>query len=204
LGARLNGALALLTGRTIADAERIVGGAVDAIAGVHGMELRLRPHVWARTAPAGPKVESMRTALSELLRRNALDAILEDKGASVALHYRHAPLGEDQVRGVARTLAAAHGLRVLYGKMVVEILAGETTKGDALVELMRVAPFAGRIPVAIGDDVTDEDAFAAVRRLGGVGVLVGPPRATAASCALPDVAAVRAWLAQAAPETRAS
>jgi trehalose 6-phosphate phosphatase len=146
----------------------------------------------------------IRTALSELLRNNALNAVLEDKGAGIALHYRHAPPCEEEVRGVARALAAEHRLRLLYGKMVVEILAGETTKGDALIELMQGAPFAGRIPVAVGDDVTDEDAFAAALRLGGVGVLVGPSRATAARCALPDVAAVRAWLAQAAPETRLS
>jgi trehalose 6-phosphate phosphatase len=146
----------------------------------------------------------MRTALSELLASNALNATVEDKGASIALHYRHAPLYEDQARGVAEALAAAHGLRLLYGKMVVEVLAGETTKGDALIELMHGAPFAGRMPVAIGDDVTDEDAFEAARRLGGVGVLVGPSRATAARCAFPDVAAVRAWLARAAPETRVS
>src|SRR5690606_28281496 len=113
-----------------------------------------------------------------------LVADIEDKGAALALHYRRAPEHAEAVRRIAAELAERHGLSLIEGKMVVELKHGQRTKGDAVAAFMADPPFAGRIPVAVGDDVTDEDAFAAVEQLGGVAILVGAPRATAASCRL--------------------
>jgi trehalose 6-phosphate phosphatase len=193
---RMNGAIALVTGRTVRDADRIFGGAVATVAGLHGMECRLAPSVWLRRAPSTGDMRQVLSVVQELVQRGAFDAHIEEKGAAIALHYRHAPFGEIAVRRAVHAVAQAHGLKVLQGKMVVELLAEETTKGHAVAELMGCTPFRERTPIAIGDDVTDEDAFSAAARLGGAGVLVGEARGTAAKFCLPDVAAVRRWLAR--------
>jgi trehalose 6-phosphate phosphatase len=78
--------------------------------------------------------------------------------------------------------------------MVVELTLGVRNKGDALAAFMAEAPFLGRTPLAVGDDLTDEDAFAAAQSAGGAGVLVGPARASAARYVLPDATAVARWL----------
>jgi trehalose 6-phosphate phosphatase len=194
LAADLGGALALMTGRAIADADRILCGAVDCIVGLHGAECRLRPGVMLRTAEPDGAMEAIRATLYAAIAIGGLNARIEDKGASVALHYRHAPASETEVRMAADALAAAHGLAVVHGKMVCEILPPGPSKGGALAELTRHAPFIGRRPVSVGDDVTDETAFAAAAGLGGLAVHVGAPRTTAAGFNLPNVRAVRGWL----------
>jgi trehalose 6-phosphate phosphatase len=193
LAADLGGALALMTGRAIADADRILCGAVDCIVGLHGAECRLRPGVMLRTAEPDGAMEAIRATLQAAIA-TGLNARIEDKGASVALHYRHAPASETEVCRAAEALAAAHGFAIVHGKMVCEILPPGPSKGAALAELTRRAPFIGRRPVSVGDDVTDETAFAAVAGLGGLAVHVGAPRTTAAGFNLPDVQAVRGWL----------
>jgi trehalose 6-phosphate phosphatase len=122
---------------------------------------------------------------------------LKRKSYGVGLHYRMAPEREAAARDLCRRLSASHGLMLQTGKMMVELKsAGD--KGDAVRAFMREeAPMAGTRPFFIGDDMTDEGGFAAARALGGAGVLVGPPRETAASYRLADVTAVRAWLAAA-------
>ena len=192
---RAGGALALVTGRTIADADRILGGAVESVAGLHGGEIRLRKDLFLRTSNAPQAMASILASLTSMVDAGNLAARIEDKGASLALHYRHSPQSESQVYSVARALAAKHGLRLLSGKMVFEIAAGSSDKGDAIGVFMGHAPFSGRIPIAIGDDVTDEDAFAKARALGGVGVYVGSERPPeSANYRLPGVAAVHDWL----------
>jgi trehalose 6-phosphate phosphatase len=178
------GAVALITGRTIADADRILGGAIANIAGkLH------RDHVAASELRAA--LEDVR----DLSEAGVLHARIEEKGASVALHYRHAPEIEQDVRACAAQIAARHRLRTLPGKMVIEIVAGAHTKGDAMEAFMRAAPFSGRAPVAIGDDVTDEDAFSAAARAGGFAIRVGESRTSSAAYRLATPAAVRDWLA---------
>ncbi|HMC91944.1 MAG TPA: trehalose-phosphatase, partial [Allosphingosinicella sp.] len=118
-----------------------------------------------------------------------------DKPASVALHYRLAPHREEEAVALAQSLAARTGLVVQRGKMVVELRPCGADKGDALRALMAEPPFAGARPVFVGDDVTDEDGFRAATALGGLGIIVGPPRETAAHYRLPDVEAVHRWLA---------
>lgn len=196
LGARAGGAVALLTGRTLEDADRITGSAVAAIGALHGLQMRSARGVGISTAPS----ESVRAAADVFATHigdGRLAARLEDKGASVALHYRHAPEAGASIDAFATEVARAHELRVQKGKMVIEILPPGRNKGDALRTFMRGAPFAGRTPVMVGDDLTDESAFAAANALGGFSVLVGPPRQTAAGYVLDDEDAVRAWLTRA-------
>ena len=95
---------------------------------------------------------------------------------------------------LARRLADETGLALQAGNLVVELKTPGSSKGTALTAFMQEPPFAGAVPVMLGDDLTDEDGFRAAEALGGFGVLVGPVRETAARYGLPDVVAVLAWL----------
>ena len=187
------GAVALITGRTIADADRILGGAIANIAGVHGLEHRINGKL-NRDHAAAFELNAALDDVRDLVIAGVLQARIEEKGASVALHYRHAPEIEQDVRACAAQIAARHRLRTLPGKMVIEIVAGAHTKGDAMDAFMRAAPFAGRKPVAVGDDVTDEDAFSAAARAGGFAIRVGEARSSSAAYRLATPADVHAWL----------
>lgn len=189
----VSGALAIITGRTIADATGILHGGANFIAGVHGFEIQ-RGASLVRDAADLSQLDSARTDVRALLQEHAIPALIEDKQASLALHYRHAPEAASAVKRIAHDIAERRGLRVLEGKMVVELIASARTKGHALTVFMAAPPFAGRTPIAIGDDHTDEDAFAAAERLGGFGVLAGEPRESCASFTLAGPAAVMAWL----------
>jgi len=123
--------------------------------------------------------------------------LVEDKVAAVALHYRGAPAAGEACRDLARRLGARLGLIVQEGDMVVELRAPGPDKGGAVEAFMAEAPFAGFTPVFIGDDLTDEHGFEAVRALGGYGVVVGARRPTAALYALADVSAAQTWLRRA-------
>lgn len=190
LAVRLGGAVAILTGRWLADVDGLLAPAVLAGAGLHGAERREGGRVQMR--PVGGIGEIAR-ALRE--RFGGDDRVLvEDKGAAVALHFRLAPKRAAECAQALRDAAAAWpGLEVVTGKMVIEARAHDCNKGRALRALAREAPFAGRTPVFAGDDVTDEDGFAAARELGGYGVKVGPgPTLARFRCA--GVAEVHVWL----------
>lgn len=189
------GAIAIVTGRTIASADAVLDGALVHVAGVHGFERRAS----GATEQASPDLSTVMAAVAEaraMVAKGALNADIEDKGGALALHYRRIPEFADGVRRTAAELAHRHGLNILEGKMVIELKLGGRTKADAVADFMRAAPFAGRTPIAVGDDVTDEDAFRAVTALGGQSILVGEQRATAARWRLADTDAVRAWLQQ--------
>jgi trehalose 6-phosphate phosphatase len=124
--------------------------------------------------------------------------LVEEKPASIALHYRGAPQHEETALALVGALAARTGLALQPGKMVVELRPPGADKGDAVRRLMAEPAFAGKRPVFVGDDLTDEHAFTAAAEMGGAGILVGPPRETAAAWRLDDVAAVAAWLTAAA------
>jgi trehalose 6-phosphate phosphatase len=190
---RLSGALAIVTGRTLTDAAAILDGGPKYMAGVHGFEIQ-RGAFTAHDNADLSRLDAARADLRALLQQHAVSALIEDKQASLALHYRHAPERAGAVRAIAAELATRHGLRLVQGKMVVELSASARTKGYAVTVFMAAPPFSGRRPIAIGDDYTDEDAFAAAARLGGAGVLVGEPRESAASYTLAGPAAVLAWL----------
>jgi len=195
------GALALITGRTIAGADGVLHGAVPIVAGLHGLEHRINGKV-TRDARAAAEIAAAREDVATLVQSEELPARVEDKGAALALHYRDAPEMEQHVRALAAQIAAKHRLRTLPGKMVIEIVAGAHTKGDAVETFMRAAPFAGRVPVAVGDDVTDEDAFAAAARGGGFGVRVGGVSSTSAAYRLASPSAVHTWLSASLAEER--
>lgn len=189
----MNGAVAIITGRTIASADAVLDGALVHVAGVHGAEHRsgdATKHSFSDLSPIAAAVADAQA----LIANGALDADIENKGAALVMHYRRAPQFADAIRRAAAELAQRHGLNILEGKMVIELKLGLRTKADAVADFMSAAPFSGRIPIAIGDDVTDEDAFVAVRQNGGNAILVGEARATAASWRLPDTQAVFGWL----------
>lgn len=194
LAERLGGALSLISGRPVADLDRIFGGIRFAAAGGHGAELRPHPDdpvtstKWSLPASALEQIRAFAGSDPGLL--------LEEKRGGVSLHYRRAPELEAQctdfVQGLLPDLE--QDFRLIAGKMVYEFAPKEHHKGAAITEMMQQDPFAGRRPVFVGDDVTDEDGFRAVNALDGITIRVGGSRDSEAEYALEDVAAVRSWL----------
>lgn len=191
---RSGGGVALVSGREIAALDRLFGPLALAIVGCHGAE-------W-RPEPGGPIVARAQP-LSDDIRRSVLDLVaaeprirVEDKRYTIAFHFRHAPdRGAALEERLRRYLAPCSGdLRLMRGKSVVEIKPLSFDKGEAIEALMRLPAFAGRRPVFFGDDTTDEDAFAAVRELHGVGISVGRNMPDA-ELKLPTPGAVRRLLA---------
>jgi trehalose 6-phosphate phosphatase len=192
----LGGALAVISGRSVADLDRVFDPWRPWAAGVHGVEVR-GPQGLRRHDPDPRAVARLRRRAAELSA--ALPGVwVEDKGVGVTLHHRAVPEADEQVRRAAATLAAEldGAYEVQPGVFTQELRPAGWDKGRAVVELMASAPFAGRVPVVVGDDRTDEDAFGAARRLGGTAVLVGDRPDTVATHRLADPAAVRAWLAE--------
>ena len=192
---RLGAAMAVVSGRSILQIDRILAPLVLPAAGLHGLERRSASGAHS-PPPALPRYDELRTAL----RTFAADCpglMLEDKGAALALHYRARPeLGAAAAAAVETALGGGRaGIAVQHGKAVVELRPEGADKGMAVAAFMSEPPFAGRRPVFAGDDITDEAAFRAVRAQGGVTVRVGRAAATAAEWSLADVAAVHAWLA---------
>lgn len=192
LAARLDGRVAILSGRPLADIDRIVEDAIAAGAGVHGLERRDAD----RRTVESPPHQALPVARGELERFAAgrPGVLVEDKGAALALHYRQAPDAGPDARRLAAVVAEREGLALQPGDCVIELRTPGADKGSALAAFMAEAPFRGCLPVMVGDDLTDEHAFAAALALGGHGVLVGPARASRATARLADVEAVLAWL----------
>jgi trehalose 6-phosphate phosphatase len=164
------GALALVSGRPIADLDRLFSPLQLPAVGGHGAEMRLRDeHISAPPLPSG-----LRERLADAARIDP-GIIVEDKGYSLAVHYRKAPHCEDELRQhVAAAVAAFphESLEVLPGKAMFEVKRPGISKGEAVRAVMRHAPYAGRNPVFVGDDVTDESVFAMLDEFGGIGFSV--------------------------------
>lgn len=191
---RTEGAVAIITGRPIAAMETFDLPAGMPVAGSHGLELRAYDGAIQRR---DVDEEALAAAVESLTRFAEADErlIVERKPASVTLHFRQAPEHRSASEELARDLVVRYPtLSLLEGKMVVELKAGKADKAEAVTALMELAPFAARRPVAAGDDVTDEAAFAAVRRLGGVAIKVGPGP-TAADYRAPTIREFHLWLA---------
>jgi len=194
LQAAAAGAVALISGRTVADIDRLFAPLELAVAGQHGLERRdAEGRMHRHAIPAGA-IEQARSRLARLAQSRA-GVWIEDKGASLALHYRAAPqFGAELARLVGDIVAElGQQFEVQPGKMVLEIKPGGRDKGTAIAEFMREPPFLGRMPVFVGDDSTDEFGFALVNRSGGYAIKVGEG-GSAARWRLPDAAAVRNWL----------
>jgi len=188
---RLDGRLAVVSGRTLEDVDRILEGAAPAVAAVHGLVRRRHDGSLVRTPPHPGLARARQQAAALAARHPGLR--IEDKGVSLALHFRFAPQLEALVLDNAERIAREQGLKLQPGIMVAELATPGVNKGGAVLAFMSEPPFTGASPVFVGDDVTDEDGFEAVRGA-GIGVLAGPPRPTRASRRLDDVDAVRDWL----------
>ena len=197
-----NGAVALVTGRSLADVDRLFPSIMVAAAGQHGAERRNRNgDIVRRPEPSGKLLE-MRDALRDMELRH-VGLLLEDKGLSVALHYRNVPRLASFVQREVRALylQMGSGFHMQTGKCVVEIVPVGHTKGTVVSEFMMEHPFSGRVPAFLGDDVTDESAFTVVNELRGVSVKVGAGP-THAQFRLHDVPSVQRWLSTLAIPSR--
>lgn len=192
LAVRLDGRVAIISGRSIEDIDRIVEGAVVSVAGCHGLERR-DARLDRRNAPPHRGLSQARSELHAFADKFP-GILIEEKPLSVAFHFRNNPAFETTATVFAEDLARRTGLTLQTGAMVVEFLTPGMDKGKALRAFMIEPPFAGSIPLFVGDDLTDENGFRAVNALGGMGVLVGPPRATLARYRLDSVDEVLAWL----------
>lgn len=199
LNRALGGRLAIVSGRAIDDIDRIVEYAIPSVAGIHGLERRGPTGIFESAVPH-PQLDRV-YAILETFVRNRPALHLEFKTLGVALHYRQAPQAAAEVLSVARRLAWATGMKLQEGRMVVELRSPGADKGDTVRKFMEQPPFKGATPIFVGDDVTDEDGFAAVKGLNGVGVLVGTWRETGASAQLRTVSDVHTWLAAALATT---
>jgi len=171
----LGGAVALISGRPIVSLDRLFGPHRWAAAGVHGLERRDSQGRWhSQNGFDVATVAQARDRLRQLADRLP-GTILEDKGLSVALHFRQVPHLQSQGRGEMRAILRALGSRLvlLEGRMVVELRLAGANKADAIREFLGEAPFKGRRPIFIGDDRTDEKALEEVQRVGGLSIAVG-------------------------------
>ena len=192
---RLDGAVAVVSGRPLDELARMLAPFAGGIAGDHGLERRYGDGNVTR-CHAHPELERFRPLVAGFAARHER-ILLEDKGGSLALHYRLAPSLAAGCHTLVRQAAQASGgeLVAVAGKMVIELMPRSGGKGQAITDFLADAPFRGRQPVFIGDDTTDEDGFAAVNRLGGVSVHVGGG-ATIACHHLATIREVLTWLAQ--------
>jgi trehalose 6-phosphate phosphatase len=192
LCARQGGALALVTGRTLAALDALLGGPRYAGAGQHGLEWRVAS---GKTITSADPVGAHRYVRA-LRERFGTDPrlVIEDKGAAVALHWRQAPERAKECIAAMREIVASPDFGILLGHAVAEARPRGADKGAALRALAAHAPFKGRLPVFVGDDATDEDGFRAAQAAGGHGVKVGPG-ATSARYRIATVTGVRDWLA---------
>jgi len=199
---RTGGAVAVVSGRKVADIDRHLAIPIAA-AGMHGLERRAEPSGAVSHAPPPGEIATLRARIEGWDKLGG-GVFMEDKGAGLAVHYRAAPeLGDMVKSAMAGFIADLHTLHLIEGKMVVEAKGKGFDKGSSVRAFMQAPPFKGRTPVFIGDDVTDEDGIRAAEALGGFGIKVGEG-ASAASHRLPDVASVHSYLdrlaTSAAPE----
>jgi len=191
ISTRLDGALAIITGRPAAQVDGFLNSAVAAVAGEHGATMR-----WPDGRVERLDLPDMQSELAKAQSAiEALDGVwIEQKSAGFAVHYRLAPLQRETVKasmiGVSSKRADLH---LLDGNHVFELRAAAANKGAGVRSFMHSPPFQNRVPVFVGDDTTDEDAFAAAQDLGGLGIKVGEGE-TCARLRVADCAAVHAIL----------
>jgi trehalose 6-phosphate phosphatase len=187
----LDGRLAVISGRTVEEVDRILEACCPHVAGIHGLDLRLDDQ--RQAAEPHPALADA-AGVFEAVSNAQFGLRVEEKPLSVALHYRQAPQAEPAVTELAARLAEATGLKLQKGRMVVELKTPGADKGDAVRSFMAGTAFARAVPIFVGDDLTDEAGFSAAAALGGFGVFVGPPRETLATGRLDSPAAVLDWI----------
>ena len=185
----LGGALAIVTGRPLETVDRLFGDVPGAVAGEHGGVIRHSDGVLHR--PDLPVPPSHWLVEAEALVKMFPGALLETKAHGFALHYRQAPEAKEPFRrALSQLVGTSSAFRLHPAHMLWEIRPGGADKGDAVRALMQRAPFQGRIPIFIGDDVTDEDGMRAARQFGGAGYRV--------DAVFRDPDGVRLWLQRSA------
>ena len=195
----LGGAVAIVSGRPIAQIDGFLGTAVPAAAGLHGLERRTADGGIVRPPVRRTELHGVR-ALLEAFASARPGVLVEDKTYTVALHYRRSPSLRDACRDVLNAALedAPQGWQVIEGKYVFEIRPREHNKGTAIDAFMTEAPFLGRTPVFCGDDITDEDGFAVVNARGGESIRVGKGAATRATAQVDTVGDLLDWLTRVA------
>jgi len=203
LAGLLGGAVAILTGRPIADADRLLAPLKLVSSGVHGTEVRSEQggevRQLSQTMPAGL------TAAIRALGESMPGVLVEEKGPAAALHYRNAPEAREAiVTGLERIVGwSSYYVSIRHGRMVVEVVPSAFSKGTVLTMLAELPPFKGRIPIMIGDDTGDEPALDVARRLGGTGLRVAGEHFPAGASHFDGADSVRHWLAELADKLEA-
>lgn len=171
----LQGALALVSGRPVADLDALFSPRRWPAAGMHGLERRDAAGSWHAHPPVDEAKIDQARSLIRRLSASLPGTIVEDKGSAMALHYRKAPQHEELARRGARDIARDIGadFHLLEGRMVLELRPDGANKADAVRAFLGERPFAGCRPIFMGDDVTDQPALAEVERIGGLSVAVG-------------------------------
>lgn len=191
--ARCGVALAVVSGRALADIDRMLAPDRHPAAGIHGAERRDASGRVHRLPSEALPPPGMARELAERMRAWP-GTFVEDKGMALALHYRGAPQCEAGVRALADEMARRHPhLRLQPGKFVLEFKPDGVDKGQAITRFLEEPPFAGLVPVFIGDDRTDENGFAVVNARGGISIKAGAGESLA-PFRLADVTAVHQWL----------
>ena len=186
-------AVALISGRSMAELDKLAGPYRFPLAGVHGAERR---DIHDKTHVVSLPEELVQTLHSQLASALAYlpGSELEAKGMAFALHYRQAPQHKESILALADLIVQEHPQLALQpGKCVVEIKPKGINKGEAMAAFMATAPFNGRTPVFLGDDLTDEAGFSVVNQADGISVKVGPGE-TSARWRLDNVASVWQWI----------
>jgi len=194
LRTRLGGALALISGRSLSQIDRLFGAHRFDAAGSHGYEWRTEAGGDNAIAPPAPQLAAVGDRIVK--EAGSLTGLLvERKQYSIALHYRAAPDRESAVWELARAAQAAlgSGFHLQAGSFVVEITPAAAEKGTAIERFLQAPPYRGRTPVFAGDDLTDESGFQSVNRLGGLSIHIGRSETVARYC-LASPNALRRWL----------
>ena len=191
---KLNGALAFITGRSVAAVDHLFQPLKLRAAGLYGLEHRLLPDDDVEVAGEPADIAALAEEIEAEFGRGQV--YIERKGRVLAIHTRAAPhLLPRATQLVEQALASLpKGYRVVAGNAGVELLPLEAAKGAAIRRFMDIAPFTGRRPVFLGDDTSDENGFEAVNDAGGISIRVKPPAHTTARYGLAGVAETLAWL----------
>ena len=192
LMAATDGAVAVISGRAMADVDRILGVLQLPVSGSHGLELR----VGSAAGETSQDIQGIPAAVIDRVEEFAVlhGVTSERKPGAIALHYRKSPDQEGVCRAFVDTLTCEYpSLRGLHGKMVSEVALNGVDKGGAVERFMASPAFADRLPVMVGDDVTDEDGFRAAQAQGGFGIKIGQGP-TEAQHRIADVAGFADWL----------
>ncbi len=190
----LSGALAIVTGRSIAEADRLLQPWQSVAAGVHGAEMRVTSGGPIRSL--SPSFDPRLTSDVKAAAGSIPGVVFEDKGTGIALHYRLAPDVEAPLLATLETLVPKYPgqFAIVGGRMVFEILPIGFSKGRALRQLASLPEFANRVPLMIGDDIADVEAFRAAEDMGGYGLKVAGENFSTAEAAFHGPAEVLRWL----------